>query len=185
MGTLCSKGEDGTRGPAQDEVADEALLQSRGQILSTYLYSKATAHFRHSYVQNNLNVSKLKQIPLHGFCSVLFYLAWKVRWWVRSASVFNRGSWWPCPCISWLSLSPKLLFSMCKITGSGKWLLMTNNGLNTTWNRGFRTISSETYWNWMYTIELAGQVHKCDDAFSISVYQWIPAIQSRYKRLEI
>lgn len=34
MGTLCSKGEDGTRGPAQDEVADEALLQSRGQILS-------------------------------------------------------------------------------------------------------------------------------------------------------
>lgn len=34
MGTLCSMGEDGTRGPAQDEVADEALLQSRGQILS-------------------------------------------------------------------------------------------------------------------------------------------------------
>lgn len=51
-----------------------------------------------------------------------------------SASAFKRGSWCPCPWISWVSLSPRLLFSIWRMTGSGRWLFMKNNGLKTTWN---------------------------------------------------
>lgn len=50
-----------------------------------------------------------------------------------SASVFKRGSRWPWPCMSWLSLSARLLFSTCTMTGSGRWLFITNSGLKTTW----------------------------------------------------
>lgn len=74
-----------------------------------------------------------------------------------SASVFKRGSSWPCPCMSWFSLNPRLLFSMRTITGSGRWLFITNNGLKTTWK--IDTTRRETY----YTIKLTC-VYSCIDA---------------------
>lgn len=113
---------------------------------------------------------------LNRHCSMgfVFYLAWKVRWWVRSASVFNRGSWWPCPCMSWLSLSPRLLFSMCRITGSGRWLFMTNNGLKTTWNRVFIQHS-----NRRHRFKLASIV-RCDDESIQCLFSQFGQMNSSY-----
>lgn len=64
-----------------------------------------------------------------------FYLAWKVRWCVRSGSIFCSAFSCPFPGITCVSFSPRLLFSICKIIGSGRWLLTIKRGLKTIYKK--------------------------------------------------
>lgn len=71
MGTLCSMGEDGTRGPAQDEVADEALLQSRGQILSCVNMLWDVKKGSSTYIVKLLHI-----LGTHMYKTILMYQSW-------------------------------------------------------------------------------------------------------------
>lgn len=65
----------------------------------------------------------------------VFYLAWNVRWWVRSGSIFCSAFSCPFPGMTCVSFSPRLLFSKCMIIGSGRWLLTMKRGLKTIWKK--------------------------------------------------
>lgn len=66
---------------------------------------------------------------------LVFYLAWKVRWCVRSGSIFCSAFSCPFPGITCVSFSPRLLFSICMIIGSGRWLLTMKRGLKTIYKK--------------------------------------------------
>lgn len=65
----------------------------------------------------------------------VFYLAWNVRWCVRSGSIFCSAFSCPFPGITCISFSPRLLFSKCMIIGSGRWLLTMKRGLKTIYKK--------------------------------------------------
>lgn len=65
----------------------------------------------------------------------LFYLAWNVKWCVRSGSIFCSAFSCPFPGITCVSFSPRLRFSKCMIIGSGRWLLTMKRGLKTIYKK--------------------------------------------------
>lgn len=95
----------------------------------------------------------------------IFYLAWNVRWCVRSGSIFCSAFSCPFPGTTCISFNPRLLFSKCMIIGSGRWLLTMKRGLKTIYKKE----KKKTQHFYSYLIS---ELHLLKQAINKS-FQWV------------